>query len=218
MLGESRSKRGRPEKSSSGLSCGVWWVIGVSVVRRGPCRRWLPAPETKPSFYKVAIGVPRCVPEQRHEDDQAEEQGEKAQCGQGDDGRAPASIGTRLASTARRLVRMAVPKLAGRSSSRGTETTVRKRPAAPDSPDENPDQQQVAVLDRQVDLGQQGQQVGSDSGRQEAKSSVEMRSQARPKNRQQQPSLASSMALRRPPASEPMKVDFWPFSNRRLIS
>ncbi|EXI76452.1 MAG: hypothetical protein AW07_00400 [Candidatus Accumulibacter sp. SK-11] len=55
-------------------------------------------------------------------------------------------------------------------------------------------------------------------GARKANSRLEMRSQERPKNPSSSPSFASSMALRRPPASEPRKVDFWPFSRRRLIS
>jgi hypothetical protein len=60
------SKRGRPEKSSRGLSDGVVAVIKGSVVQGGRAlggANWRPD-GLAPLFYKVAIGVPGGVPDQ----------------------------------------------------------------------------------------------------------------------------------------------------------
>jgi hypothetical protein len=55
-------------------------------------------------FYKVAISVPGSVADQRHENDQSEEQGEKTERGQRDHQAPQKVITSRLASTVRRLV------------------------------------------------------------------------------------------------------------------
>src|SRR5574343_204216 len=71
-----RSKRGRSAKSSRGLVV----VMVVGAMKKGGLGRPWEMGERE-LFYKFAVGMPRGVNENRHEDDQAEEQAGKTEQG-----------------------------------------------------------------------------------------------------------------------------------------